>query len=275
MLATTSWIIIAALAVACHAQITTTLYWPSNTSDAQGQTAFNEGDTLIVMWNAMQGGPDDLWIAASNGQYHNRIASNQIIAEDGSINYKIAMGNEAINANTDGSWGLYFIPTGAPFDKSAEPTYNAGPRFQLFKAGDSIPSSQGLPTSTITSTTTSPTATPAASSPTASSQPASDSSPGLSSGVLTGIAIGGVVGLCAMLGLLFWALRLRRKVKAANNHRSSGIIPPSGIMPEKNEPRSPGIRTVSGLHEAHGDRHQPIEMEAKRKSMYHVHEMAG
>ncbi|KPI37613.1 uncharacterized protein AB675_4035 [Cyphellophora attinorum] len=227
----------------------------------------------------MQGGPDDLWIAGSDDQYHNRIASNQIIAEDGSITYKIAMGNEAISANADGSWGLFFIPTGAQFDKSAESTYNAGPRFQLFKAGDPIPNSEVSATSTTTSAAFSPTATSVVVSPTNASQPTSnasaDNSPGLSRGVLTGIAIGGIVGVCAMLGLLFWALRLRRKVKAANNHRSSGIIPPSGIMPEKNEPRSPGIRTVSGLHEAHGDRHQPIEMEAKRKSMYHVHEMAG
>lgn len=229
----------------------------------------------------MQGGPSDLWLVATNysREYHSRIASNIALDKQGDYIWRISVGSEEINTNRN--YQLFFIPTGAPYNATAVNTYNAGPQFSLFNPGEqlaySISTADPVPTTSVTSVSAvsgiEATATSSAIAGNNEQSAQDGGSPGLSTGVKAGIIIGALVALIIVAGLLLWALRLRRKVKAATNHRSSGIIPPSGAMPEKKDESAQVVREVQGLHEALGDRRQPVEMDVKRKTVYH--ELAG
>ena len=275
-------VVAAVLAFVCATQAQV-LIWPTNgslNSDIAGQ--YYDGNAVTIQWSSMSGGPDDLWLATPDWSYHDRVASNIVVSRDGQYEWRIAVGNDALTKQASSpGWQLFFIPTGAPFNSSAVNTYHIGPRVILQKPGEMV----GISTSAAPITATFALSSSSGPSATTTLAPdpsmvgnsdTSSSSSDIGGGTLAGIAIGAIVAIVLVLGLLLWALRLRRKVKAATNHRSSGIIPPSGVMPEKYPlPPTPTVKRVSGLHEATGDRRQPIEMEAKRASMNRVHELAS
>lgn len=259
------------------------VHWPTNNGSLSSPIAgqFYEGNTLTISWAAINDRPQDLWLyGIDDNGFHNRLASNLAVAQSGSFVWNIAVGAEAVQNNVRGSWALIFIPTGAEFQEQAIDTYHIGPRFLLYQPGDAPPASSvtgSVPTTTASVLATSSVDTVDATGTGASAtSPTDQNSDGnsrrLSGGTIGGIAAGVIISLFIVMGLLLWALRLRRKVNAANNHRSSGIVPASGLMPEK---PLPTMRRISGLHEVTGSNHQPIEMDAKRKSMAQLHELAG
>ncbi|ETN43151.1 uncharacterized protein HMPREF1541_02309 [Cyphellophora europaea CBS 101466] len=237
-------------------------------------TAFSNADLVTVSWNAMTGGPSDLWISAVDSNYATRLGSNIDITRAGTYPWTITVGDEEIDI--DDRFLLAFIPTGTSYKKEASTQYDTSPAFILVKQGEPLPSNtSATSTSSTPSSTSSPTSDSTSESsaiPTEdSSDPSDDSSSSLSGGLIAAIAIGVLLAVVLILGLLLWGLKLRRKVKAANNIRSSGIIPVSGVIPVR--PGGGNEKRISGVHETNGDQVQPVELPARRKTVYH--EMSG
>ncbi len=94
-----------------------------------------------------------------------------------------------------------------------------------------------------------------------------------------GAALAAIVALCVIIALLLWVVRLRRRVKAASNRRSQGIIPDkkskltkAPLSPDVDVEMTPHEKRISGLHEVQGDKNQPQEMSTlkERKSVYEM-----
>ena len=235
--------------------------------------AYNNADLVEIAWNEMSGSLCDLWLTAYDADYAIRVASNINIAKAGTYPWTITVGDEEIAIQD--RFALHFIPTGTNYNQQDASKYESSPGFLLVKAGDPLPSlatnaSQSAEPTASISTTINVATTSAGSIPSDSPSDASSSS-GFGPGAKAGVAIAVVAGLAAILGLLFWALRLRRKVKAANNHRSSGVIPASGMMQTHHD--SPANKRISGVHEVAGDANHPVEISARPKTVYY--ELSG
>ena len=238
---------------------------------------FRNADLVTLAWDSMTGELSDLWVNAVASNFAVRLGSNINISTAGTFPWTITVGDEEIAV--DSYFQLSFVPTGTSFRKTDAAQYQQSPVFILVKRGEPISSTSIVPAITTAVAgsdpalvaTTSSYVTPTFISATASSTSELDDSPSMPGSVKAGIALGVVVATAIILGLLFWALRLRRKVKAANNHRSSGIVPTSGIIPQHST--EPSEKKISGLHEVTGDNTQPVEMNARPKTVYH--EMAG
>jgi hypothetical protein len=241
-------------------------------SQPDNTNAFNNADQVEIAWNAMGGDLSDLWLNAVGSDYAIRLGSNINISVAGTYPWTITVGDEEIQV--DAHFQLSFVPTGTGFKKADVAEYEQSPVFILIKRGEALPSAMSTTLdATPTPTTISdiaPTFTSGAATPTSDANN-SDGSSGTSTGMKAGIAIGVVAAVAIILVLLFWALRLRRKVKAANNKRSSGIVPASGVMPNRAE--GPSEKRISGVHEVRGDNVQPVEMNARPKTVYH--ELSG
>lgn len=236
--------------------------------------AYSNADLVTIAWEAMAGGLSDLWLNAVESNYAVRLGSNINISVPGTYPWTITVGDEEIDI--DSHFELTFIPTGTTYNKENLDQYEQSPAFILVKRGEPLPTaaSSGAPTNSLEApSSVAPTATssPATGMPTSTAGAGADDQSGPSIGMKVGIAIGVVAAVVVILGLLFWALRLRRKVKAVNNHRSSGIVPASGVMPGRSSP--PTEKRISGLHEVNGDHVQPVEMTVRPKTVYH--ELSG
>ena len=235
--------------------------------------AFHNADLVTISWDAMTGGLSDLWLNAVESNYAMRLGSNINISTAGTFPWTITVGNEEIDI--DSHFQLSFVPSGTSYTKDKVDEYEQSPGFILVKAGEALPTANAtsVPSTTSAAAATSAASTSGIATTTSTQSPTSESddTSGFSTGVKAAMGIGIVAAIAIILGLLFWALRLRRRVKAANNHRSSGIIPSSGLTPDGSAQRTE--KRISGLHEASGDRLQPVEMSARPKTVYH--ELAG
>lgn len=247
-----------------------------NGSQPDSTNAFSNADLVTIAWDPMTGGLSDLWLTAVASNFAIRLGSNINISTAGTYPWTITVGDEEIAV--DAHFQLSFVPTGTGFRKADASQYQQSPVFILAKRDEPLPSTSEVPpissavaTSTSDVTGTISHITPTFISETPTSTASSDSSSGMSGGLKAGITIGVLAATVVILGLLFWALRLRRKVKAVNNHRSSGIVPPSGIMPTHST--EPSEKRISGVHEVRGDSTQPVELNARPKTVYH--ELSG
>lgn len=238
----------------------------------QFSQVFHDTNMEVLSWSSDVTDLCDLWVAAIDSDYAVRLSTNMNLSTVTSFPWRISVGSEEIDITSQ--YKLFFIPTGTNYAKNGV-DYIASPGFQLYKEGQPTPTSSVYPSTTslatessIVETVVSP-FTPAASEP--ASEP-TDASSGLATWVKGVITAAVVCVVVLVAGLLLWALRLRRKVKAANNHRSSGIVPSSGIMPERNV--EPTERRISGLHEVKGDNRQPLEMTTVKEPKV-VYEMPG
>jgi hypothetical protein len=182
----------------------------------------------------------------------------------------------------------------------------------ILPEGESLPATITAANDTTSAATTagavvsvtvssSPTASSASTSSTAGIPPAAGPSPdrGLSVGAKAGIGAGVGVTVVVIIVLVFWVLRLYRRVQAASNKHAWGIIPEDSndSRVDQQNPNNgasarsiPAIKQISGLHEVPGkqpsvlhevlgDRRHPTELNATgsadKEKPNVVHEMPG
>lgn len=240
--------------------------------------SYHNTDAIVFSWEGLNQSLSDLWIASydTTNPYALRIAANINITEPGNLPWTVTVNETEIDL--EDRYRLHFIPTGLVYEASQADQFSS-PGFLLLQRGEVGPGSSL--TSTITATAPSSTASDEGSSTTPTSSAsttaaASSDDSGVSTEVKVGASVAAVVFLVLILGLAFWVMRLYRRVEAAKNHRSAGILPTSSgleVMPTQ-ETKSMAVRRISGLHEAHGDRHQPAELSTLKRQTK-VYEMAG
>ena len=245
--------------------------------------SYHNTDSIIFSWNGVNHSLSDLWLTSydTTSNYALRIASNMNISDSGSLPWTVTVNETLIDI--DARFKLHFIPTGQVYETSSDDQFSS-PGFLLLQRGAIAPASGAYTAATTSSSATTgpmgsvPTTTSVAlASATSTSTSTPDSSSGLTSGVKAGAAIAVTASVVVILALLLWVVRLRRRVNAASNHRSAGIIPatpPQGTAAAQLQ-TTPGEKRVSGLHEMLGDRRHPTELSAAKRETKVYHELAG
>jgi hypothetical protein len=260
---------------------------------------YNNGNSVTWSWQGLNQSMSDLWLTRfdSTNSYAVRIAANINITGPGTLPWTITVNETEIDI--DDSFCLRFVLTGTdvfPLQADQFPS----PAFIILQRGEVAPASTVLinaasssPVPSITSLVTPPTGVPptstaagpsnvssatvplaAATTSAAASSPSNHSS-GLSAGAKAGIAIAVTAVFVIIIALSFWVMRLYRRIQAASNHHSWGIIPETaGAPPSADSLSTPTVKKISGLHEVLGDRRQPTEMDSKEENTV-IHEMAG
>lgn len=234
---------------------------------------YNNGNSITWSWQGMNRSMSDLWLTSYDPtlSYALRVAANINITEPGTLPWTITVNDTLIDI--DDRFSLRFVLTGTdiyPLHADQFPS----PAFLILHSGQTLPATTDGPStssSTVASSAspTTQTMTPTSSSasvPSSSTGPPPPSHPTLSAGAKAGIAIGVTAVFLIILALLFWVMRLYRRVKAASNQHSRGIIPEDS---EEASPTTPGtvpaIKQISGLHEVIGDRRHPTELSVKQE----------
>ncbi|KIV77988.1 hypothetical protein PV11_09759 [Exophiala sideris] len=231
---------------------------------------YNNGNSLTWSWEGMNHSMSDLWLTSYDPtlSYALRVASNINITESGTLPWTITVNDTLIDI--DDRFCLRFVPTGTdifPFQTDQFPS----PAFLILQQGQPLPAatdstSTFSPTPASTASSQATTTASSFSSTSSSSAPPPPSKPNLSAGAKAGIGIGAAAVFFIIMALLFVVLRLYRRVKAASNQHSRGIIPEhSEGTPAMTPSTVPVIRQISGLHEALGDRRHPTELMVKQE----------
>jgi len=245
---------------------------------------YNNGNSITWSWQGMNRSMSDLWLTSFDptASYALRVASNINITEPGTLPWTITVTETQIDI--DDRFCLRFVLTGTdifPLHADQFPS----PAFLILKRGQTLSATTASSPANVRSSSVGATSA-AATNPfsTTSSSPSISATPhpaidpprpGLSAGAKAGIAVGVAAVLVIILGLSFWVMRLYRRVKAASNHHSKGIIPEyHESMPTNAADATPTIKYISGVHEVVGDRRQPTEMSTKREEKV-IYEMAG
>lgn len=268
---------------------------------------YNNGNSITWSWGALNQSLSDLWLTKydTTSSYAVRIAANINIADPGTLPWTITVNTTEIDI--DDRFRLRFTLTGTAIlplddDQLASPAFiilqrgEAIPEsgaavtttesaYSIETTGTALPATETLASSTVPATLVDSSAfttsfQPQAAASTAlpapaasSSAPANSDSSGLSAGIKAGIAIAVTAVVIVIIALSLWVIRLHRRIRAAANHHSWGIIPDPAAMPATG-PETSAVKHISGLHEVLGDRRQPTEMSSK-EDMWAVHEMPG
>jgi hypothetical protein len=245
-------------------------------SQSDFSSSYHNSEGIVFAWEGLNQSLSDLWISSydTTNPYSLRIATNINITGPGNLPWTVTVSGEEIDL--DDRFRLHFVPTGTAY-VAGQSDQIESPGFLLLQPGDvdsSSPSTTAVeaPSSTISTASLTSTTEP---TPSATASPSSEDS-GISTGTKIGAAVAVVGFLIITFALAIWVVRLRRRVKAANNHRSAGIFPTSAETQDAvlQEPKPVTVRHVLGVHEARGDHHQPAELSAlKRQSK--VYEMAA
>ena len=249
--------------------------------------SYHNADAIVLSWQGLNESLSDLWLTSydTTHDYALRIAANINITNTGTLPWTVTVNETEIDI--DDRFTLRFIPTGTVY-QALQVDQFASPGFILLQRGEIAPPSNGSATNTAGISSTEATGvrvtssdSPSGASVSPTSTPAGDSSSGMGSGTKAGIAIAATVSVVVILALLLWVVRLRRRVNAASNHRSAGIIPPSGAQEmapseaQGGRPVAPKGKRISGLHEVLGDRRQPTELSTAKPEPKVYHELAG
>ncbi|KAI1622307.1 hypothetical protein EDD37DRAFT_468364 [Exophiala viscosa] len=250
-----------------------------NSAEANFTDVYNNGNSITWSWQGMNHSLSDLWLTSYDPtlSYALRVAANINITGPGTLPWTITVNDTQIDI--DDRFCLRFVLTGTdifPFQTDQFPS----PAFLILQQGQTLPAttaSTSTASATSTSTASSQTTTTisSSSSTSSSSTPRPPSKPTLSAGAKAGIGVGAAAVFLIILALLFVVLRLYRRVKAASNQHSQGIIPEHSEGTSPTTPSTlPVIKQISGLHEALGDRRHPTELSVKQEKAV-VHELPG
>jgi hypothetical protein len=247
--------------------------------------SYHNTDAIVFSWQGLNSSMSALWLTSfdTSNSYALRIAANINITNAGTYPWTVTVNETEIDI--DDRFRLRFIPTGTTYQSSQSDQF-ASPGFLLLQRGETAPASDDSPSSsaaTVTesvgsSASTYPSASSSSAPPTAS---ASEGSTGLSAGVTIGAAIAALVSVIVIVVLVLWVVRLRRRVNAASNHRSAGIIVDPGTEKVASATTNDAYTVTarekrdSGLHEVLGDRRQPTELSADMRKPNLYYELAG
>lgn len=272
------------LSFLCSAALAQSSGWTNPPSSKPAFTSvYTNGNFITLSWQGLNSSLCDLWLTSydTNNTYALRLAANINVTLPGTLPWSITVNETEIAI--DNRFELKFVPGRTDITLDVQYEQIVSPGFLLIQSSTALPSDAStatigatLSTASVTDPVSGPASIPS-SSPSTSPPPTSPStsSSGLSIGGQVGLAVGVTVAVICILALLFWVLRLRRRVQATSNHHSWSIIPESS----QTETTTASTTTLTqkripGLHEVVGDRRHPTELSSTEKKRS-VYEMPG